>query len=74
MRRRVQRKFDKEEFFRFAKSYLSEAFPNPQRIDCAEDSELIGLASIPRKLIPSSLSTSPAAHRASTATWKYLLP
>jgi hypothetical protein len=50
----VQREFDKEEFFRFrfAKSYLSEAFPNPQRIDCPEDSELIGLAEHPKETDP----------------------
>lgn len=32
--------FSEAEFFGFAKSYLSEAFPNPQRIGCPPDSDL----------------------------------
>ena len=32
--------FNEAEFFGFAKSYLSEAFPNPQRIGCPPDSDL----------------------------------
>lgn len=42
-----------EEFFRFAKSYLSEAFPNPERLDCPPDSELTGLAEHPLEADPS---------------------
>src|SRR5947208_6969427 len=41
MQRKAQRGFDEEEFFRFAKSYLSEAFPNPRRIACARVGRLI---------------------------------
>src|SRR5207248_5800170 len=37
----------KEEFLGFAKSYLSEAFPNPQRIDCPADSDLQRMAEHP---------------------------
>ncbi len=43
---------NEEEFFGFAKSYLSEAFPNPQRIDCPPDSELTCLAERPREVDP----------------------
>jgi len=35
------------EFFGFAKSYLSEAFPNPQRIGCPPDSDLQRMAEHP---------------------------
>ena len=53
MQKRGQRKINEEEFFGFAKSYLSEAFPNPQRIDCPPDSELTRLAEHPREADPS---------------------
>jgi hypothetical protein len=36
-----------EKFFEFAKSYLSEAFPNPQRIGCPPDSNLQQMAEQP---------------------------
>jgi hypothetical protein len=52
MQRKVQREFDEEKFLRFAKSYLSEAFPNPRRLDCPPDAELIGLAEHPREADP----------------------
>ena len=32
--------FNEAEFFGFAKSYLSEAFPNPQRVGCPPDCDL----------------------------------
>ncbi len=38
---------DENEFFGFAKSYLSEAFPNPQRIGCPADSDLMRMAEQP---------------------------
>ena len=38
---------NEEEFFGFAKSYLSEAFPNPQRIGCPPDSDLQRMAEQP---------------------------
>jgi hypothetical protein len=36
----MRREIDLDEFCRFAKSYLSEAFPNPQRIGSPADSAL----------------------------------
>jgi hypothetical protein len=39
--------FNEAEFFGFAKSYLSEAFPNPQRIGCPADSDLQRMAQHP---------------------------
>ena len=39
--------FNEGEFFGFAKSYLSKAFPNPQRIDCPPDSDLHRMAEHP---------------------------
>ena len=36
--------FSEAEFFGFAKSYLSEAFPNSQRIGCPPDSDLRHMA------------------------------
>jgi hypothetical protein len=39
--------FNEAEFFGFAKSYLSEAFPNPQRIGCPLDSDLQHMAEHP---------------------------
>jgi hypothetical protein len=39
--------FNEAEFFGFAKSYLSEAFPNPQRIGCPPDSDLQRMAEHP---------------------------
>jgi len=54
MRNNEKRKeINEQEFFGFAKSYLSEAFPNPQRIDCPPDSELTRLAELPREANPS---------------------
>ena len=39
--------FNEAEFFGFAKSYLSEAFPNPQRIGCPPDCDLQRMAERP---------------------------
>jgi hypothetical protein len=47
--RKKRKEINEEEFFGFAKSYFSEAFPNPQRIDCPPDSELTRLAEHPRE-------------------------
>jgi hypothetical protein len=52
MRSKKPREFNEEEFFGFAKSYLSEAFPNPQRLDCPPDCELIRLAEQSRDADP----------------------
>ncbi len=47
MSKNKPQEFNEEEFFGFAKSYLSEAFPNPQRIDCPPDSDLQRMAEHP---------------------------
>jgi len=50
MSRKKQRQsddFNDAEFFGFAKSYISEAFPNPQRIGCPPDSDLRRMAEHP---------------------------
>jgi len=47
MRKKERRETNEEEFFGFARSYLSEAFPNPQRIDCPSEVELTLLAEHP---------------------------
>lgn len=52
MRGGRRREFDEGKFFGFVKKYLSEAFPNPERIDCPPDSELIGLAEHPKDADP----------------------
>ena len=54
MREPKQRKeIKEEEFLGFAKSYLSEAFPNPRRIGCPPDSDLKRLAERPKETEPS---------------------
>ena len=52
MQRRPQREFGEEEFLRFAKRYLSDAFPNPRRLDCPPDTDLVGLAEHPKEADP----------------------
>jgi hypothetical protein len=47
MPRNKRPEFNEDEFFGFAKSYLSEAFPNPHRIDCPPDSHLQRMAEHP---------------------------
>jgi hypothetical protein len=47
MARNRRREFSEDEFFGFAKSYLSEAFPNPQRIGCPADSDLMRMGEHP---------------------------
>jgi DNA-directed RNA polymerase specialized sigma24 family protein len=47
-----RREITEEEFLGFARSYLSEAFPNPERIGCPPDSELKGLAEHPKGADP----------------------
>lgn len=42
-----RRNINEDEFFGFARSYLSEAFPNPQRNGCPADSELKRMAEYP---------------------------
>ena len=47
MRKKERKEINEQEFFGFAKSYLSEAFPNPERIDCPPDSDLKTMAEHP---------------------------
>ncbi len=47
MPKNKQRDINEDEFFGFAKSYLSEAFPNHQRIGCPPDSDLVRMAERP---------------------------
>ena len=47
-----RKEFNEGEFFAFAKSYLSEAFPNPRRLDCPCDWDLIRLSERPREVDP----------------------
>ena len=42
-----QEPFNEEEFLGFAKSYLSAAFPNPQRIHCPPEADLQRMAEHP---------------------------
>ena len=52
MRDKKPKEINEEEFFSFAKKYLSEAFPNPHRIDCPLDWDLIRLSERPREVDP----------------------
>ena len=52
MRDKKQREISDEEFFGFAKSYLSEAFPNPQRVGCPPDHQLTLQAEHPQETDP----------------------
>jgi hypothetical protein len=45
-----------DEVLHFAKSYLSEAFPNPQRIGCPSDWELIEMSERPNETKHASIS------------------
>lgn len=47
MSKNKPQEFNEEEFLGFAKSYLSEAFPNPHRIDCPPDPDLQHMAEHP---------------------------
>ena len=47
MSKNKRQEFNEDEFFGIAKSYLSEAFPNPHRIDCPADSDLQRMAEHP---------------------------
>ena len=45
----MRREISEEEFIEFTKSYLSEAFPNPQRIGCSSGWELIEMSERPNE-------------------------
>jgi hypothetical protein len=53
-----------EEFLAFAKSYLSAAFPNPQRIDCPPHSDLARMAEHPTGADPAT-----SEHLACCSPW-----
>jgi hypothetical protein len=44
----MRREISEQEFLDFAHSYLSEAFPNPQRVRCPRDWDLIRMSEHPR--------------------------
>ena len=44
----MRREISEQEFLDFAHSYVSEAFPNPQRIGCPRDWDLIRMSKHPR--------------------------
>ena len=46
---RMRREISEQELLDFAKSCLSEAFPNPQRPGCPSDSELIEISERPNE-------------------------
>ena len=48
--------FSEAEFFGFATSYLSEAFPNPKRIGCPPDSDLHRIAEHPVEACDAAVS------------------
>ena len=52
----MRREIDLDEFLSFAKSYLSEAFPNPQRIGCPTDWELIRMSEHPKEELHAAIS------------------
>jgi len=47
MRKKEQKEINAEELLGSARSYFSEAFPNPERIDCPPDSYLKTMAEHP---------------------------
>ena len=52
MRKKEQKEIkaiDDEKFLSFSRSYLSEAFPNPQRNGCPADSDLRQMAEHPKE-------------------------
>jgi hypothetical protein len=52
----MRREIDEQEFSEFVRSYLSEAFPNPQRIGCPRDWELIRMSEHPKEEIHAAIS------------------
>lgn len=57
MQNRNREGVSEDEFFGFAKSYLSEAFPNPQRLGCPADSDLTRMAEHPVEERDAAVST-----------------
>ena len=54
--RELNGEFNEAEFCGFAKSYLLEAFPNPQRIGCPPDSDLQRMAEHPSEALDAIVS------------------
>jgi hypothetical protein len=52
----MRREISEQEFLDFAKSYLSEAFPNPQRNGCPLDWDLIEMSERPNGAKHASIS------------------
>ena len=52
----MRREISEEEFREFAKSYLSEGFPNPKRIGCPSDWKLIEMSERPSEEKHASIS------------------
>ena len=52
----MRREISEEEFLNFAHSYLSEAFPNAQRIGCPTDWELIRMSEHPKEELHAAFS------------------
>jgi hypothetical protein len=50
------REISDDEVLHFAKSYLSEAFPNPHRIGCPTDWELIRMSEHPKEELHAAIS------------------
>jgi hypothetical protein len=49
------REISDDEVLHFAKSYLSEAFPNPRRIRCPNDWELIRMSEHPKEELQAAI-------------------
>jgi hypothetical protein len=55
-RQKRRQDITEEKFLEFAKSYLSEAFPNPERNGCPADCELTSMAERPSQAKHASVS------------------
>ncbi len=65
----MRREIDEQEFLEFARSYLSEAFPNPQRVGCPSDWELIRMSK--KNFMLRSVNTLRSARPVLTAIWTF---
>jgi hypothetical protein len=67
-----RREISEQEFLDFAKSYFSEAFPNPQRIGCPSDWELIRMSEHPKEnFMLRSANTFATAPLVFAVIWKF---
>jgi hypothetical protein len=51
-----RQEINEDEFLGFTKVYLSEAFPNPQRVGCPEDFDLKDMAEHPTEAMHAHIS------------------